>query len=143
MRCEPRIRDKAVSDPASLNDGAARSLGGLFFATASIFAASNGGRRFGLCDMRHFLGLHSPIAMSVGPVVGAQQEVTLTAADGVKISGTYYAAASKSAPIILLFHQAGSNRWEYAPIAPRLVKAGFSALAIDARHGGGDVGPWQ
>ena len=36
----------------------------------------------------------------------------------------------------MLFHQAGSNRWEYTPIAPRLVAAGFGALAIDARHGG-------
>jgi dienelactone hydrolase len=88
--------------------------------------------------MRHaaFLGIALAIATSVGPAARAQQEVTLTAADGVKISGTYYAAASKTAPIILLFHQAGSNRWEYAPIAPRLVAAGFSALAIDARHGG-------
>jgi dienelactone hydrolase len=54
----------------------------------------------------------------------------------VKVFGTYYPAASASAPIILLFHQAGSNREEYAPIAPRLVSANFSALAIDARHGG-------
>ncbi|MGA8145678.1 MAG: alpha/beta fold hydrolase [Candidatus Acidiferrales bacterium] len=76
------------------------------------------------------------VAMSFAPGACAHQPVTLTASDGVKISGTYYAAPSASAPIILLFHQAGSNRWEYAPIAPRLVSAGFSALAIDARHGG-------
>lgn len=75
-------------------------------------------------------------ASSLAPVVQAQNDVTLTAVDGVRIFGTFYPAPNPSAPIILLFHQAGSNRWEYAPIAPRLVAAGFSGLAIDARHGG-------
>ena len=76
------------------------------------------------------------VLAAIAPAALAQKDVTLTAADGVKITGTYYPAAKASAPIILLFHQAGSNRWEYEPIAPRLVKAGFSCLAIDARHGG-------
>jgi predicted alpha/beta hydrolase len=66
----------------------------------------------------------------------ASEPVTLTASDGVKIYGDFYPAASKSAPYILLFHQAGSNRAEYAPIAPRLVKLGFNCLAIDQRSGG-------
>jgi dienelactone hydrolase len=39
-------------------------------------------------------------------------------------------------PLILLFHQAGSNKAEYAPIAPRLVAAGYDALAVDQRAGG-------
>jgi alpha-beta hydrolase superfamily lysophospholipase len=68
--------------------------------------------------------------------LAAQQPVTLNASDGVKVFGTYYPAKSESAPIILLFHQAHSNHWEYAPIAPRLVSAGFSCLAIDQRAGG-------
>jgi dienelactone hydrolase len=63
----------------------------------------------------------------------AQQDVVLTASDGVKVYGTYYPAPGAERPIILLFHQAGSNRWEYAPIAPKLVAAGFSCLAIDQR----------
>ncbi len=66
----------------------------------------------------------------------ASEPVTLTASDGVKIYGDFYPAASKSASYILLFHQAGSNRAEYAPIAPRLVKLGFNCLAIDQRSGG-------
>jgi hypothetical protein len=45
-------------------------------------------------------------------------------------------AGFKSQPYILLSHQAGSNRAEYAPIAPRLVKPGFNCLAIDQRSGG-------
>lgn len=83
-----------------------------------------------------FIVLTVAIVMTFAPTLCAQQSVSLTAADGVKISGTYYPAPAPSASIILLFHQAGSNRWEYTPIAPRLVAAGFSSLAIDARHGG-------
>lgn len=63
-------------------------------------------------------------------------QVQLQAADGVAVFGTYYPAAAPKA-LILLFHQAGANRGEYATIAPRLVEAGYSALAIDQRSGGG------
>jgi dienelactone hydrolase len=66
----------------------------------------------------------------------AREQVTLTASDGVKVYADFYPADSKSQPYILLFHQAGSNRAEYAPIAPRLVKLGFNCLAIDQRSGG-------
>lgn len=71
------------------------------------------------------------------PIVAqAQQTVQFKASDGVEIFGTYYAATNSSRPMILLFHQAGSNHFEYAPIAPKLVAAGFSCLAIDQRWGG-------
>ncbi|MGB8541788.1 MAG: alpha/beta fold hydrolase [Candidatus Acidiferrales bacterium] len=69
------------------------------------------------------------------PVYG-QKQVTLTASDGVKVYADFYPGGSNSQPYILLFHQAGSNRAEYAPIAPRLVKLGFNCLAIDQRSGG-------
>lgn len=68
-------------------------------------------------------------------VPGASQPVTLTASDGVKISGDYYPADDAKATI-LLFHQAGSNKAEYAAIAPDLARAGYNALAIDQRSGG-------
>lgn len=61
--------------------------------------------------------------------------VTFRAADGVKVYADYYAARGPKA-LILLFHQAGSGKGEYRTIAPRLVKDGFSALAIDQRSGG-------
>ena len=69
-------------------------------------------------------------------IAQAQQPVQFKAGDGVEIFGTYYTAPNSSRPVILLFHQAGSNRFEYAPIAPKLVAAGFSCLAIDQRWGG-------
>jgi hypothetical protein len=70
--------------------------------------------------------------------VYAQKQVTITASDGVKVFTDFYPAGGNSQPYILLFHQAGSNRAEYAPIATRLVKLGFNCLAIDV-HSGGDL----
>jgi alpha-beta hydrolase superfamily lysophospholipase len=67
----------------------------------------------------------------------ASEPVTLTASDGVRVYGDFYSAASNTRPYILLFHQAGSNKAEYAPIAPLLVRLGFNCLAIDQRSGGG------
>jgi dienelactone hydrolase len=60
----------------------------------------------------------------------------LTARDGVTIAADVYAGPSPVAPVILLFHQAGSGKSEYASIAPRLVLLGYSAIAIDQRSGG-------
>jgi dienelactone hydrolase len=65
----------------------------------------------------------------------AMTPVQLKAADGVSVYGETWAAATPRATIVL-FHQAGSNRGEYATIAPRLVQAGYSVLAIDQRSGG-------
>ena len=72
-------------------------------------------------------------------VPAAAEPVTLKAADGVAIHGRLYKAAKPKA-LILLFHQAGSSKDEYATIAPRLVAAGYSALAIDQRAGDGLFG---
>jgi len=69
----------------------------------------------------------------------AAEAMTLKAADGVTVYGRLYQAAQPRA-VILLFHQAGSSKDEYATIGPRLVKAGYRALAIDQRAGGGLFG---
>ncbi|OQW73672.1 MAG: alpha/beta hydrolase [Proteobacteria bacterium ST_bin14] len=58
------------------------------------------------------------------------------------VYATLYAAPQPKA-VILLFHQAGSGKGEYATIAPRLVKLGYTALAIDQRSGGDLFGPNQ
>lgn len=73
--------------------------------------------------------------VGTAPAVGVVEPVELKASDGLAVHGTYYRAQAPKA-LILLFHQAGSNRSEYAAIAPRLVEAGYSALAIDQRSGG-------
>lgn len=61
---------------------------------------------------------------------------TLITSDGVTLAADAYRSSSATAPVILLFHQAGSGKSEYAPIAPRLVTLGYNALAIDQRSGG-------
>src|SRR5882757_7923036 len=70
----------------------------------------------------------------------AVQPVQLRAADGVTVFGRYYRTAKPKA-LILLFHQAGSSKDEYASIAPQLNRAGYDALAIDQRSGGVLYGP--
>ncbi|HXD14369.1 MAG TPA: alpha/beta fold hydrolase [Xanthobacteraceae bacterium] len=67
---------------------------------------------------------------------GGPTPVSFIASDNVTIFADYYGGRDAGRPLILLFHQAGSNRAEYAPIAPMLTTLGFDALAIDQRSGG-------
>lgn len=80
-----------------------------------------------------WLSANAQASVNPGPV-------SLQARDGVTISGLVYEARQPKG-IILLFHQAGSSKAEYATIAPRLAAAGFTALAIDQRSGGTLYGP--
>jgi dienelactone hydrolase len=73
------------------------------------------------------------------PAVSAET-VQLAAADGAKVFGEVWRAAGAKPPIIVAFHQAESSSAEYAPIAPRLARAGFTVLAIDQRSGDGAFG---
>src|SRR6516225_965877 len=66
----------------------------------------------------------------------AADAISFTASDLVQVFADYYSAGSQQKPLILLFHQAGSNRGEYATIGPMLATLGFNALAIDQRSGG-------
>lgn len=61
--------------------------------------------------------------------------VEFTAADGLLISGNLYEVGLEQ-PVILLCHQANTNRIEYADIAPKLNELGYNCLAIDQRFGG-------
>lgn len=62
-------------------------------------------------------------------------EITFKSLDGLIVTGNLY-EADANAHVILLCHQAGYNKFEYADIAPRLNEMGFNALAIDQRSGG-------
>jgi len=91
-----------------------------------------------------------PIALMFGLVVVLQaaaqekkiapERVSFPSKDGLTISADLYDIGDKQKPILLLCHQAGSSRGEYRRISPRLVKAGFSCLAIDQRSGRGMLG---
>lgn len=63
------------------------------------------------------------------------KEVSFKSLDGLLIAGSLYEIDAKS-PVILLCHQAGYNKYEYADIAPRLNEMGYNCLAIDQRSGG-------
>lgn len=82
----------------------------------------------------------APTRDATAPFVAPSRALTLTAKDGVTVYARLYPAENPNA-VILLFHQAGSSKDEYATIAPRLVAAGYTALAIDQRSGGALYGP--
>lgn len=69
-------------------------------------------------------------------------EVSFDTADGVRIYGDVYESVNgKTAPTILLFHQAGGDaRGEYTHIAIRLLGQGYNVIAIDQRSGGDRFG---
>jgi len=67
----------------------------------------------------------------------ASRTIIFQAADGVELHAELFPTNRASAPVVLLFHQAGaSGRAEYATIAPRLQKAGYNVFAFDQRSGG-------
>ena len=82
----------------------------------------------------------APVQNPAAPFVAPSRALTLKAQDGVTVYARLYPAERPKA-VILLFHQAGSSKDEYATIAPRLDAAGYTALAIDQRAGGGLYGP--
>lgn len=92
------------------------------------------------CTVKPADGNATQAASQASPKESAQESpqpssVSITADDGVKIFARLY-KTEKPKALILLFHQAGSGKGEYATIAPRLNAAGYEALAIDQRSGG-------
>ena len=99
------------------------------------------GRLIALALVALVPGCSKPAAgpMPEQPSMMAVTPVEFMADDGLTVSGTYYRATEPKA-LILLFHQAGSSKDEYKTIAPRLVDAGYSSLAVDQRSGGNMFG---
>lgn len=69
------------------------------------------------------------------PVEAQARAVSFKAADGVTVFANYRPVPNARA-LIVLSHQGGANRAEFATIAPRLVADGFATLALDQRSGG-------
>lgn len=63
------------------------------------------------------------------------ETISFKSADSLQISADLYITHPKTAPFIVLFHQAGFSRGEYREIAPELNKLGFNCMAIDQRSG--------
>jgi dienelactone hydrolase len=77
---------------------------------------------------------------SMNALILSQELINFNAADGTQVFAELYSTGNTSQPIVLLFHQANANKAEYSDIAPRLVEAGFNALAVDQRSGGDGYG---
>ena len=77
-------------------------------------------------------------ASASGQPVSDGHTIEATAEDGVKSYGEVYPGdLGTTAPVVLLFHQGGSNgRGEYGDLAPWLNGLGFRVVAWDQRAGG-------
>lgn len=65
-----------------------------------------------------------------------KETITFESSDGIQITADIYMTHDKTAPFILLFHQARWSRGEYEEIAPRLSMLGYNCMAVDLRSGG-------
>lgn len=64
-------------------------------------------------------------------------------ADSIHVYGDIF-STDRSAPLILLFHQGGSNtRAEYQTIIPELLDDGYNVITIDQRRGGQTFGSYN
>ena len=80
------------------------------------------------------------LTSALSPAQGgnASRNVELTAPDGTKLVGDYFAAAN-AGPGLILFHQCNMNRKAWEPLVKLLTEAGINVLAMDNR-GFGDSG---
>src|SRR3984893_16421035 len=62
----------------------------------------------------------------------AERVVDLTAADGMKLKATYFAAA-KPGPDVLLLHQCNRQRKIWDGLAQQLAAGGINVLTVDYR----------
>ena len=65
-----------------------------------------------------------------------EETIYFKSKDGIQIAADLYMAHDKSAPFIVLFHQAGWSRGEYNEIAPILNGMGYNCMSVDLRSGG-------
>jgi len=82
-------------------------------------------------DMKHFFAWADSSLSQAGKPI----QKTFASKDGLKLTADLYGDGRPDRPFILLCHQARYSRGEYLEIAPRLVRAGFNCLALDARSG--------
>lgn len=84
-----------------------------------------------------------PVAPAAKPAVREDGgvDVTVTTADGVKLAATHWAGPAANEHCVVLVHQYGSTREEWAPLIERLRKR-YEILGFDLRgHGGSTRGP--
>lgn len=82
------------------------------------------------------------LSAPVAPRAATSRTVSFRADDGVAVAATWYEAARRPAPAVILLHMLNRSRDEWRAVANRLADAGMHALAIDFR-GHGDSGSGQ
>jgi dienelactone hydrolase len=65
-----------------------------------------------------------------------KKQITFPSNDGITLTADLYLTHDKTAPFIVLFHQARWSRGEYLEIAPKLNMLGYNCMAVDLRSGG-------
>ena len=76
-------------------------------------------------------------ALSANTYAALKDTIRFPSEDGLMVTADLYIEENdKSAPFIILYHQAGWSRGEYSEIAPRLNKLGFNCMEVDLRSGG-------
>ncbi|GAB3035082.1 hypothetical protein GCM10027285_17670 [Oleiagrimonas citrea] len=93
-----------------------------------------------ITNLRHAMRLGVLMLLLAPMLAFAGKPVTLHTSDGVSVYGTFTPTSGHGGKILLLFHQAGASRHEYAPLIPVFNKLGYDTLAIDQRSGGGYFG---
>ena len=72
------------------------------------------------------------VALLVGALGAASQEVSVSAPDGFTLKGTFY-PTPRGGPGILLLHQCNADRHTYDTLATMLNTAGYNVLTVDFR----------
>lgn len=87
------------------------------------------------CDSAASHDPNDTLANSTAALTDFPEKLTIPSADELPITAELY-HHSTEAPVIVLCHQAGWNKFEYHKIAPKLHEMGYNCLAIDQRSGG-------
>jgi len=85
--------------------------------------------------MMNYLSILLSFLITSSPIP-ADETIYFKSKDGVEIAADLYMTHAKTAPFIVLFHQAGWSRGEYNEIAPKLNALGYNCMSVDLRSGG-------
>ena len=80
-------------------------------------------------------GLILFLLLGMSGVVNAQEEISFQSNDSLELTADLYFLAD-TLPYIILLHEQGSSRGEFASLAGRFQKMNYNCLAVDIRNGG-------
>ena len=121
-------------------------LGGLWMRQILGDAAAAAERDRVLASLPSGFARYEAVAARPRPSI-AETDVSFRSADGLVVTGRLYRPPDgvPARACLLLAHQSGSSRGEYAVIGPELARRGYVSLAVDLRWGRRDkwAGEWN